>query len=192
MAGFDKPLTACPCCRSASVGRYHCDSDGIVIFRCRDCGVQFMNPQYSDAYLKEYYSRYTVDEPHWDEPLMACHHFYVSLIERVKPSKGRLLDIGSGKGHLLRSAAERGWKAEGYEVDAATAETTGKKLGLTVHAGSFPSLPLESGTYDAVTVHHVLEHLKDPDPYLRKIHSLLKPDGVLFIALPNIRALLRR
>jgi SAM-dependent methyltransferase len=184
---FDPPVTRCAICGSELIAPYHRDSDGIGIYRCGGCHVQFMNPQYSDAYLREYYSRYTIEEPKWDEPLRYCHDFYCSLVERFLPKPGRLLDVGSGKGHLLTAAVSRGWTAIGYEIDPATASTIGKKIGVEVLSGDFLNLPLEPGSFDAVTIHHVLEHLKDPVPYIREAWQLIRPGGVLFVALPNIR-----
>ncbi len=148
-----------------------------------------MNPRYTDGYLRDYYSRYTVEEPWWDEPLLYCHGFYLSLVEKFLPGPGRLFDVGSGKGHLLRAAVSRGWKVTGYEIDPATAVSIGSKTGVEVMHGNFPDLPLADGSLDAVTIHHVLEHLKDPVPYIRKVYSILRPGGILFIALPNIRGL---
>jgi hypothetical protein len=63
-----------------------------------------MNPQYTDQHLADYYSQYTKDEPERDEPLQYGHNFYLEILENYVPSKGSLLDIGSGKGHLLAAA----------------------------------------------------------------------------------------
>src|SRR5512142_630720 len=186
---FDQPVSRCSLCGSDKIARYHRDSDGITIDRCGGCHVQFMNQQYTDEYLRDYYSRYTVDEPKWNEPLLYCHGFYLSLVEKFLSHPCRLFDVGSGKGHLRQAAALRGWVPVGYEIDPKTAVGIGKKIGAEVLHGDFSSLPLPPGSFDAVTIHHVLEHLKDPVPYIRKVHSLLKTGGILFLALPNIRGL---
>ena len=186
---FDPLLTRCALCGSEHIAPYHRDSDGIDIFRCRHCGVQFMNPRYTDAYLADYYSRYTTDEPQWDEPLLYCHRFYCSLVERFIRPPGLLLDVGSGKGHLLLAAKERQWSVTGYEIDPDTAQAIGKKIGCTILSGDFARLPLSPGSLDLVTVHHVLEHLKSPVSYLTKMGELLRPGGIIFVALPNIRGL---
>ena len=151
-----------------------------------------MNPQYTDQHLASYYSQYTRDEPEWDEPLQYGHNFYLEILEHYVPSKGSLLDIGSGKGHLLAAALQRGWNARGYEIDCDLAKKLSSKLNTQVQCGDFSKLAWQEGQCDAVVMHHVLEHLKDPTEYLRTIHHMLRERGILFVALPTISSLSSR
>jgi SAM-dependent methyltransferase len=96
-----------------------------------------MNPQYTDLHLADYYSRYTEDEPQWDEPLRYGHDFYLKILESFIPARGSLLDIGSGKGHLLGVALQRGWKATGYEIDCDLARKLSTTFGVQVYCGTF-------------------------------------------------------
>lgn len=151
-----------------------------------------MNPQYTDQHLADYYSHYTREEPEWNEPLQYGHNFYLELLENHVPSKGSLLDIGSGKGHLLAAALQRGWNARGYEIDCPLAMRLASKLGTEVQCGDFLKLPWQEAQFDAVVMHHVLEHLKNPAKYLQAIHHMLRGRGILFVALPNIDSLSSR
>ncbi|MGH2568439.1 MAG: class I SAM-dependent methyltransferase, partial [Bacteroidota bacterium] len=108
-----------------------------------------MNPQYSDAHLTEYYSRFTFEEPEWDEPLLYCHDFYLSLVERFHPQQGRILDIGAGKGHLLLAAKKRGWDPLGYDVDCESERLISKKIGIDILCGDFFTLDLKPESFDA-------------------------------------------
>ena len=186
-ADFDLPLKACRLCGSGDISSYYYDFAGRTISRCSSCNVQFLNPQYSNAHLKRYYSSYSKEAPEWDEPLNYCHHYYLSLLEKHR-TPGRLLDIGSGEGHLLKAARQRGWHADGYEVDSKLARRTAKKLGLKVHHGALARLPLTKSSFDAVAMHNVLEHVKNPSEYINKTRSLLLPGGLFFLVLPNIRS----
>lgn len=186
MEKFDKELDKCVLCGSKDIYHYHTAADNIKIFRCNNCDVQFMNPRYSDEYLADYYSHYTKDEPQWEEPLLYCHDYYLSLVEKYA-DKGTMLDFGSGKGYMLISAIKRGWKAEGYDVDKEWNDTLSKKLGVEIKSGDFLNLEWNM-KFDLVTMHHVIEHLKDPGKVVNKINGLLKPGGILFIVLPNINS----
>ncbi len=192
MATFDPLLRRCLLCGSENLRMYHRDGAGIAIFRCRSCRVQFMNPQYTDAHLAEYYSRYTREEPEWDEALTYLHDSHLALLESYLPSKGKLLDVGAGKGHLLRVALRRGWSAEGYEIDAALAGKLAGKIGTRVRSGDFAAIEWRDGQFDAVAMHHVLEHVKNPEGYLRAIRRMLRDGGILFLAVPNINSLSSR
>ena len=98
---------------------------------------------------------------------------------------GRLLDVGCGNGRLLVEMRWAGWDVEGVEVDPDAARSA-RAHGLSVRQGAFEQLDLPEGSYDAITMDHVLEHLADPAEALAKCHALLRPGGALRIATPNL------
>ena len=100
-----------------------------------------------------------------------------------------MLDIGCGNGHLLNAAISRGWDATGYDVDAKTTQDVSNKLDIEVHSGDFFSAVNPDNEFDLVSMHQVLEHIKNPNKYLTKISSIMKKDGCFFIAVPNIKSL---
>ena len=61
-----------------------------------------------------------------------------------------------------------------------------------MHSGAFEQLNLPDGHFDAVFMDQVLEHLKNPVPYLATCHRLLRPGGVLYLGLPNIGSIANR
>ena len=195
-ADFDAPLMRCPLCASAAIGPYDVDHRGIRISRCGRCGVRFMNPQYTDAYLDRLYARYNdpaLDQPHTIPEgrgalMRAKRESNVALIARYTPI-GRFLSIGSGSGEELECARDLGWKVEGYDVDPATTAALGRRLGVPVYSGDLTTTGLPSDAYDCVYMDQVLEHPKDPAQYLRLKHRVLKRGGVLYLGVPNIRSL---
>lgn len=189
---FDPVLEACIVCGSRDIHHLLTDCRGMDIWRCR-CGMRFMNPQYTDAWLDAYYSsQYLKEDPaEWQQALVEGHDWYMSLIEGAGARPGAMLDIGCGNGYLLEAAKARGWKVTGYDVDPAVTAVVARRLGVPVLNGPFESIDL-GGPYDLVTMHQVLEHLKDPAAYLRRIHRLLAPGGWLFVAVPNIDSLSNR
>ena len=189
MKEYDPEFKKCKICGSENIHKYHEDFIGNTIFICKDCHVQFMNPQYTDEYLDEYYSRYTREEPEWDEPMAYAHNYYLELLEKYIPGKGTLLDIGCGRGHLLKQAKKRGWDCIGYDVDCASVDYFSKKLDVKIYCGDFESINWKQDSFDVVSMHHVFEHLKDPIKYLDIIKSILVNGGILFIAIPNIKSL---
>jgi SAM-dependent methyltransferase len=111
----------------------------------------------------------------------------------AKPG-GRLLDVGCGSGAFLAQMAELGWRTQGIDPDPA-AVAGAREAGLDVRQATLADLdsPEYAGSFDAITLSHVIEHLHDPGGDLRRIERLLRPGGLVWIATPNLEALgLRR
>lgn len=190
---YDPALTACPLCGGKSLCAYHRDGKGRRIELCCTCGVQLMNPQYTDAYLADYYGRYQTAHREDEAAHRWQHETNLDLLAaHGVAAPGRLLDFGCGRGHLLRVARERGWQGTGYDVDPESVGRVARAHDLDLLAGDFLALDLRPASFDLVTMNHVLEHLKDPAPVLRRIHELLRPGGALLIAVPNIEGLSNR
>lgn len=108
-----------------------------------------------------------------------------NLVSRVSGKKsGALLDIGAGTGYFLRTMQQRGWQVSGTEKSSKAREfcLSQWNIDLLPDEGLF-ALPDRS--FDVITLWHVLEHLHEPDKYLKKAARLLKPSGCLVVALPN-------
>ncbi len=188
MDKFDDKKDQCMLCGSKNVRYYFTTSDAIDIYICQDCRVQFMNPQYTDEYLIDYYSRYTNDKSEWEEELFHSHNFCLDIIEGYRNNKGKLFDIGCGYGHLLMQAKKRNWQISGFDVDCRTIERISKTVGSDLLCGDFLKLSFTEENFDVITMLHVIEHLKNPQQYLKIIYSILKKEGIFFLALPNIRS----
>ena len=103
-----------------------------------------------------------------------------------KPSgRPRLLDVGFGDASFLRFMSSAGWDTTGLEVDE-EAVVAARSVGLDVASGSVEDAPFEDETFDAITLSHVVEHLHDPIGSLQKCFRLLRADGVLWLATPNL------
>jgi 2-polyprenyl-3-methyl-5-hydroxy-6-metoxy-1,4-benzoquinol methylase len=103
-------------------------------------------------------------------------------------STARLLDVGCGNGSFLALAAKAGWTCFGCDPDTSARRTAGGS-GATIRAGSAEVWNDAAGSFDAITMHHVLEHVPDPVQTLRTLHRLLRPGGFLYLDLPNIGSL---
>jgi SAM-dependent methyltransferase len=198
---FDAPLKECPLCQSARLAPHDRDYLGRTVDCCRQCGLQFMNPQYSQNYLSWYYSQYyaqSVDEgrlvagdPKSQTRQVAAKTERLRLLQDyVAP--GRLLCIGCGDGLELRLARDAGWQPEGFDVDDTYMEQLSRQLDMPLYGGDLVSLNLPSGTYDAVFMDQVLEHPKQPRIYLQEARRLLRPGGILLVACPNLGSLANR
>jgi len=63
---------------------------------------------------------------------------------------------------------------------------------VPVVRGSFLDQDFGGRQFDAVTFWAVIEHLAEPKRFLEQAHSLLKPGGLCFVLVPNLRSLAMR
>jgi 2-polyprenyl-3-methyl-5-hydroxy-6-metoxy-1,4-benzoquinol methylase len=102
---------------------------------------------------------------------------------------GRLLDVGCGDGGFLNRARTAGWSVEGVEFDEKAVAGARDKYGVTVHHGDLISARFAEGSFDAITLNHVIEHLPDPLEVFAECKRILKPSGKVVMTTPNSSSL---
>jgi 2-polyprenyl-3-methyl-5-hydroxy-6-metoxy-1,4-benzoquinol methylase len=109
------------------------------------------------------------------------------LLPFVDSHQGTVLDVGCGKGSFLRALKMQrgGWRYVGVEPSREEADLARRDGGIEIHQGMFGETALPAGTFDLVTIMHVLEHVPDPRATIAEIHRVLAPDGLLFVEVPN-------
>jgi SAM-dependent methyltransferase len=104
-----------------------------------------------------------------------------------------MLELGCGRGDLLAGAAERGWDVFGVEMTDAFARSATARGAVTECATIEDSeLLARFDSYDVVVLAAVLEHLYEPLTALRQSHRALKPEGLIYIDVPNESSLTMR
>ena len=100
-------------------------------------------------------------------------------------STGRMLDVGCGNGATIRAFGQvaPGWTKAGTEFDGKyRAEVESIPNTEPLHIGSVEEVP---GTFDVITMIHVLEHIVDPVDVLVTLRGKLTPGGLLLIEVPH-------
>jgi len=113
-----------------------------------------------------------------------------SIMDLPAESRGRLLDVGCGSGAFLVRMRRLGWDVSGLEPDPKAARVARAALpGADVRCAQIEEAGFEPGSFAAVTLSHVIEHVLDPVETLRFVGGLLEPGGRLMLATPNSRSL---
>lgn len=100
---------------------------------------------------------------------------------------GRLLDIGCSWGGYLSQMQDYGWDVYGTEINGKAVKYAHENLGLeNIRQGFFEGLSWEQDFFDVVNMNMVLEHLYGPLENLRLVNSVMKQNGQLIIAVPDI------
>ena len=194
-------LAACPLCSHSEL-EYQFTHTGTAIVRCEGCGLTMRNPQPSDAELGEiYHEHYFLGSGANHEGLVnetgrlkrATASAYLDLIEArfstapIDRRTLRLLEVGCGHGNLLVESQARGYDVTGIEYSESSVRAANANLGATrVFQGSIDTVSLPEQSFDVAVLADVIEHTRNPLDDLTRLWQLLKPGGLLFIALPSL------
>lgn len=192
---------SCPNCGSKNIFKVLSAKDYTVsgeifgIWECKDCTLRFtQNVPAADQIGRYYQSENYIS--HSDTAKGFVNRLYHAVRKRTLNSKrqlieeatgkikGNLLDVGAGTGAFLNTMKNAGWKVTGIEPDVTAREKAQElyKIDLKETNDLF-SLP--SGSFDAITLWHVLEHVHELHSYIAQLKNLLATDGKLYIAVPN-------
>lgn len=181
---------ACPGCHSDLKKRFTC-SGGFEVHWCSVCGIGVTVPFPDDAYLDALYATGAFRANDGNRFIPLVEHiiaFFRNLHRRRitgRIGKGRILDIGCGRGTFLASMRSAGWDVHGVEYSEETASYARTQYGIPVST----KLSSIEGPFDVVTLNHVIEHIQDPTGLLSNCRRLLREGGVLVVAAPNIESL---
>lgn len=192
-------LTQCPSCGSSEiihvrdVKDYFLSQESFGLDQCTSCQLLFTNPRPAAEVIGDYYkSEDYVSHSSTKKGLVNSVYNKVrsitlnqklKLIDKYAPGK-RLLDIGAGTGHFAAKMSTAGYTVTGLEPDSDARRVCQELNHLELH-------PLEAlyaddlGSFDLITMWHVLEHVYDLSKDLNRIGSLLEKGGLFVIAVPN-------
>jgi 2-polyprenyl-3-methyl-5-hydroxy-6-metoxy-1,4-benzoquinol methylase len=162
--------------------------DGFDIVKCRACGLEFTDSDPSHSSLKELYGEkyfksrcvgtsyadYMLEE----EAMTINAGRRIANIDRIKPAKGRILDVGCAAGFFL-NVAKRDWEASGVELSEYASSYARDHFGVQIFNGMLKDASFRAGTFDVVTMWDVIEHLADPISNLKEARRVMKDDGLL-------------
>jgi SAM-dependent methyltransferase len=195
-------VSQCPVCRTtlgrptlAGFDRQLGLAERFVVRECPDCGLAVTDPRPGGAELDKHYPETyrAYRSPDGLFPRLVTgvrlvrSEFALRLgllrhLARLEP--GRLLDVGCGRGDLGAAFVRHGWQVDGLDVSSSAVESA-RAVGVDAITGTLDEAPWPDETFDAVLFSHSLEHVHDPLAALVRAHKLLRPGGVLAVAVPD-------
>jgi len=202
------PLS-CPCAsnRFVLVHRYEAPPEGEVRFaatsgtyrrdllRCQSCGhfVSVDEMDHDTLYAGDY-----VDANYGDleglrraferisglDPSCSDNVGRVRRILEVAGTSGSVLDVGSGLCVFLHRMKAAGWRCVALDPDERSCRHARETVGVDAIHGDFMARE-DLGEYDLITFNKVLEHVRDPVAMLARAARFLKPDGRVYVELPD-------
>ena len=174
----------CPVCRTGTTQPHNVGS--VRMLRCDRCSVVLAPPSSSASKQREYYEQqYSLTSTVRISTEMHRYFRYpefIKLIGAIKKFKdaGRWLDIGCDHGFFIDDVRRFGYEVQGVELST-SARQYATSIGLNVVA----DINETHGTFDVVSMWHVLEHISEPAEYISHIRQRMSEGGVLTIRVPN-------
>ncbi len=167
----------------------------LVILSCKKCKLKRSFPP------PNYFSTFNLYDEVADTKQIKRDVLYNSfakeLLRTIKKfkKKGHLLDIGCGRGNLVKIASSEGFDAEGIDIDKKRIKYGKEILKADIKYGNIMKTRI-SKKFDVIVLSSVIEHFEKPDQLLKKIRKNLKQKGIIFIDIPRydtpIRKILKR
>ncbi len=119
------------------------------------------------------------------------NRFYAMLARRYGKRGARLLEVGSGLGHLV-GQLEDTFQTYGMDLNHwAVKKSKAIVQRTSLQTASAQELPFADASFNLVIIKHIIEHLPDPARAIREIGRVTEPGGTLILATPNLSSLLR-
>ena len=193
--------TKCPGCNSNNIYNVLTVTDFTVsqerfdIYECGDCTLRFTQNVPDEEHIGAYYrsSEYISHSDTNKGIINKLYHLVRNktlqqkkkLIEQQTGlKKGYLLDVGAGTGAFINIMKQNGWDVIGLEPDS-VARTNAQQLHQLTLLTPDKLFSFSAKQFDAITLWHVLEHIHDLHNYIQTFYNILKPNGILIIAVPN-------
>jgi SAM-dependent methyltransferase len=108
----------------------------------------------------------------------------LNLISSLKKNAQSILDIGAGTGDFLNFVSPVFTTVIGVEPNQKARELARQK-GVLLEENL---KDIKEKSFDVITMWHVLEHMPNLEETIQKIETLLKPNGILLVAVPNFNS----
>jgi len=113
----------------------------------------------------------------------------LKLINSFDRDEKNILDVGCGTGEFLLTCRNNNWNVVGVEPNKKAQNLANSKLKTSDAELIFSDInEVSNKQFDVITLWHVLEHVPNLEGYISTLKSLLKPNGVLVIAVPNFNS----
>ena len=192
-----KPPRCVVCGSFASAKAFDAVEPGFEVLACADCGSARTWPvvpseEIGKWYPESYYGKENVRFNPLFEALTRLFRRRRATVLHNRVPRGPVLDVGCGRGFLLGYLGQLGYEPHGIELSEHAAWHAKHRLGVDVLTTDFLTSPHQRERFNAVIFWHSLEHFERPVEAVARAAELIKPGGLIAVAVPNYESLQAR
>ena len=190
----------CPICerktKNDCIGKYRGKSDlfsNNELYQCLECEIIFVYPLPTPSDLDQYY------KTNWlkDKDIISSSREMEIIYQiqgdarcnylshhQILSKDSKILDIGSGSGYMFKSFRNKGY--EGMTFFATDPSPICLQKLRTLEVNACESLnEVSERNFDLVTLGQVLEHIPNPNSFLRSVMTYVRDGGHIYIDVPD-------
>lgn len=189
---------SCPACNGRS-SKFFMVKNGFNYKICNKCKTFFMTPRPTEAILTDfYYQSKTYD--FYNKYIFPAgeksryKNINVPRVQKIKQiltkrrkKNANLIDIGAGYGTFCKAASNDRYFKKVYALEPTPSGVKNCKRGrvIPIHLNFDQFFKTNKKFYDVITFFEVIEHLFDPNIFLKKISKILSKKGIIVFTCPN-------
>ncbi len=170
-----------------------------TIYRCHSCEYEFLVKESVRDQKSFYENNYwqsvgpsLAKESSYDEIFESYVPFQNNRLSTISPflkDQTSVIEIGCSTGHFLFHLKDFVKRGVGVDFDKKALDYCEKKTGYQVISGGLEAAvsELQGETFDVLCCFQVLEHVEDLAAFLNGIKALVKPNGIVYIEVPNLK-----
>jgi len=161
------------------------------IYKCDKCSFVFVYPFLTKIKLKRLYLNFKANIFEKSKITLNDSNHSLRFLNKYRINRKTLLDIGCGNGIFLGEAIKYGWLVTGIDISSSLISYLKKTFDYEVYQGDILTTNIGK-KFDVVTLNQVIEHFSDPKLLVKRCFNLLKKDGLIYIATPNISSIVAK
>jgi len=165
------------------------------VSRCSSCSFVYtsVRPDFKTLFSEFYPDNYICygSKQYWLASVIDHQRIKKQALQRfncikkyLSPENSRILEVGCATGEFLKLCLRYSNEVYGIEPNRVLFDSLSKS-GIKMFNSTLEETDIEKSSFDLICLFNVFEHLWDPVQSLYKLNSLLRPDGVLMLEVPN-------
>ncbi|MFA4994366.1 MAG: class I SAM-dependent methyltransferase [Bdellovibrionales bacterium] len=161
--------------------------DGFDLLVCPQCGTVTISPFPTHEDLIKFYQDYKDKADYRAKQDKKIRRSLRRIKRMIRLTSGnRFLDVGCNYGFAVMAALRLGLDARGIDIDGAAIENNKKVIGgYLFSATSVEEYAAQGHKVDMLYTSEVIEHVPNPDAFVKSLSTLLAPGGILYLTTPD-------